>query len=261
MVKAIFFDIDGTLFFFRTHKIPQSTRDSLEKLRARGVKIFIATGRPKALMMEAVGDIEFDGYITLNGAYCFTADSKDIYKSRIPEEDLERLIVYSHDHPEIPFVFVYDDTWFLTRVNEAVREVARLIEIKIPPVFPAGYARGKEIMQIMGYFPEEESEDIFSHTLTHCEPMRWFPLFTDIIAKGNSKSRGIDKVLEYYGIDLKDTMAFGDGGNDIPMLSHVQTGVAMGNAAGKVQAAADYVTASVDDDGIAKALRHFGLEV
>lgn len=261
MVKAIFFDIDGTLVSFRTHEVPQSTRAALEKLRSQGVKIFIATGRPKALMTEAVGDIEFDGYITLNGAYCFTADNKDIYKNRIPEEDLERLIEYSHDHPEIPFVFVHDDTWFLTHVNEAVREVARLIEIEIPPIHPAEYARGKEIMQIMGYFPEEENEYIFSHTLTHCEPMRWFPLFTDIIAKGNSKSRGIDKILEYYGIDLKDTMAFGDGGNDIPMLSYVQIGVAMGNAAEKVQAVADYVTSSVDDDGIVKALRNFGFDI
>lgn len=259
MVKAIFFDIDGTLVSFRTHTVPQSTCDALKKLREQGVKVFIATGRPKKLMMEAVGHLEFDGYITLNGAYCFTADYKDIYKNGIPEEDVERLIAYSHEHPEIPFVFVHDNTWFLTCVNEAVRDVARLIEIEIPPVHPAEYARGKEIMQIMGYFPEEDDHEVFSHALTHCEPMRWYPLFADIIAKGNSKSHGIDKVLEYYGISLEETMAFGDGGNDIPMLSHVHIGVAMGNAAEKVRASADYVTTSVDEDGVANALRHFGL--
>lgn len=52
-------------------------------------------------------------------------------------------------------------------------------------------------------------------------------------------------------------MAFGDGGNDIPMLKHVGLGVAMGNAAPHIQAVADYITASVDDDGILKALQHF----
>ena len=259
MVKAIFFDIDGTLVSFRTHTVPQSACDALKVLRAKGVKVFIATGRPKQLMMEAVGHLEFDGYITLNGAYCFTADHRDIYKNGIPEEDVERLIAYSYEHPEIPFVFVHNDTWFLTRVNEAVKDVAKLIEIEIPPVYPVEYARGKEIMQIMGYFPEEEDCEVFSRALTHCEPMRWYPLFADIIAKGNSKSHGIDKVLEHYGIDLKDTMAFGDGGNDIPMLSHVHVGVAMGNASEKVRAAADYVTTSVDEDGVANALRHFGL--
>ena len=60
--------------------------------------------------------------------------------------------------------------------------------------------------------------------------MRWHPLFADIIARGNSKSHGIDQMLAYYGIDLKDTMAFGDGGNDIPMLKHVGMGIAMGNS-------------------------------
>ena len=89
--------------------------------------------------------------------------------------------------------------------------------------------------------------------------MRWYPLFADIIARGNSKSHGIDKVIAYYGIDLKDTMAFGDGGNDIPMLRHAGTGIAMGNAAPEVQAAANYVTTSVDENGILNALKHFGV--
>ena len=86
-----------------------------------------------------------------------------------------------------------------------------------------------------------------------------YPLFTDIISRGTSKSRGIDKVLEFYGIKLEDTMAFGDGGNDIPMLKHVNLGVAMGNASDTVQAAADYVTTSVDEEGIMRALQHFGI--
>ena len=54
-------------------------------------------------------------------------------------------------------------------------------------------------------------------------------------------------------------MAFGDGQNDIEMLRHAAVGVAMGNAAEEVRRAADYVTASIDDDGVALALRHFGL--
>ncbi|MDR3093560.1 MAG: HAD hydrolase family protein, partial [Bacteroidales bacterium] len=53
--------------------------------------------------------------------------------------------------------------------------------------------------------------------------------------------------------------AFGDGGNDISMLRHVAIGVAMGNATDDVKAQADYVTNSVDDDGIGNALRHFGV--
>ncbi len=259
MVKAIFFDIDGTLVSFKTHTIPASTRKALAQLREKEIKVFISTGRPKVLMMKAVGDLEFDGYITLNGACCFTADHHDIYKKGIPEDDVERLIEFNKRHPEIPFVFVHDDTWFITGVNESVRKVADLIEIDVPPVRPMEEARGKEILQIMGYFETGEDEEVFAHVLKHCEPMRWYPLFADIIARGNSKSHGIDKVIAYYGIDLQDTMAFGDGGNDIPMLRHAGIGVAMGNAAPEVQHASDYVTSPVDEDGIWHALKHFGL--
>lgn len=259
MTKAIFFDIDGTLVSFKTHRIPVSTREALKELHNKGIKIFIATGRPWCLIDNLDG-LDFDGYITVNGSYCFTADHQDIYKSYIPQEDIKRLINYHQTNPT-PFVFVYDNEMFVTSVNDRVQAVSDLIEIPVPRVAPIEEALGKEVLQTMGYFTAEEEKetDIFDKVLTHCEPMRWYPLFADIIARGNSKSTGIDKVLEYYGIDLKDTMAFGDGGNDVPMLKHVATGVAMGNAEEHVKAVADYVTTSVDEDGVANALKHFGL--
>ena len=84
-------------------------------------------------------------------------------------------------------------------------------------------------------------------------------MFADVIPAGSSKAVGIDKMLAYFGIPLADTMAFGDGGNDVSMLRHVGIGVAMGNAGDEARRAADYVTTSVDEDGILNALRHFGV--
>ena len=69
----------------------------------------------------------------------------------------------------------------------------------------------------------------------------------------------MDAVLEHFGFDLSESMAFGDGENDLPMLRHAHIGVAMGNADEFVKKQADYVTDSVDEDGILTALKHFEL--
>ena len=89
--------------------------------------------------------------------------------------------------------------------------------------------------------------------------MRWHPDFVDIISPGGGKDQGMDAILDFFGISLEDTMAFGDGENDIPMLVKAGVGVAVANAKDNVKAAADYIAPSVDEDGVAEALRHFSV--
>ena len=93
--------------------------------------------------------------------------------------------------------------------------------------------------------------------LSDCISGRWHPAFTDITADGADKGRGIELMAARFGISIDETMAFGDGGNDIPMLRRAGVGVAMGNAQPAIQAEADYVTTSVDDDGVRNALLHW----
>ena len=108
------------------------------------------------------------------------------------------------------------------------------------------------------FFDEKQEQEVRPF-LPNCEIGRWHPAFVDVSALGCNKQLGIDLMCRHFGIDVTDTMAIGDGGNDIPMLRHAGIGVAMGNANETVKAEADYVTDTVDQDGIAKALQHFGL--
>ena len=66
-------------------------------------------------------------------------------------------------------------------------------------------------------------------------------------------------MAHHMGFDSQRTMAFGDGGNDTSLVTTAGIGVAMGNALDSLKQAADFVTTSVDEDGIMNALLHFGL--
>lgn len=257
MIKAAFFDIDGTLVSFNTHRIPQSTLCALDELKRCGVKVFIATGRSWRQMQELRDFPKFDGYVLLNGSCCVTAEREIIYKNCISEDELDRLAEFCRGR-SFPVEFVYEDRESMTESTPLVESAWAKVNIPVPPVVPMDECSKKDVYQL-GVFlnREEEAEiNITEKVMPGCMTMRWSPDFFDIVPKGSCKSLGIDKIIEYYGIGLAETMAFGDGGNDIDMLRHVAVGVAMGNASDEVKAAADYVTTSVDEDGIYNAIQH-----
>lgn len=92
MIKALFFDIDGTLVSFNTHKIPDSTIQAIEQAKEKGIQVYISTGRPFSLInnIDEISHL-IDGYITVNGAYCFIGEQV-ISCSPIPVEDVLTLI-------------------------------------------------------------------------------------------------------------------------------------------------------------------------
>ena len=118
--------------------------------------------------------------------------------------------------------------------------------------------KGQRILQISPFITVEEEKKVMPR-LKHCMSNRWHPQFTDITVEGVDKSVGFQAMTSRLGIDPSRTFAIGDGGNDIPLLRAAGTGIAMGNADETTKESADFVTAHVDDDGFAKALRHFGL--
>ena len=261
MIKALFFDIDGTLVSFETHKIPASTLEALVAAKAKGMHIFIATGRPAVIInnLSALQERNLiDGYITMNGAYCFVEDTV-IYKSVIPATEVETMTAFCHER-NIPCILVGEHDICVNQPAEIVTEIFHR-QLKVVPIEAKPYAEalaGKAIYQMTPFINAEEEKEVLPD-VPNCEMGRWHPAFVDMTATGNTKQKGIDQIIRHFGIHLEETMAFGDGGNDISMLQHAGIGVAMGNAKEDVKAAADYVTTSVDEDGIANALKRFGI--
>ena len=95
--------------------------------------------------------------------------------------------------------------------------------------------------------------------LPGCVSSRWCPEFADITAKGVDKGKGLMAVISDQNLRIEETMAFGDGGNDMAIIRSAGLGVAMGNAGDSLKKVAGYVTDTVDDDGISKALQKFVL--
>ena len=106
--------------------------------------------------------------------------------------------------------------------------------------------------------PPERDEEL-RQAMPDCFVTRWCDVFCDIVPSNSSKPAGIRAALEHYGLRQEETIAFGDGGNDIPIIEYAGIGVAMGNATDDVKAAADYVTDTVDEDGVVTALQRFGV--
>lgn len=255
MIKAIFFDIDGTLVIFNTHHIPSSTFDALKKLKENDIKIFIATGRGKDGLF-VLNDFEFDGYITLNGQYCYTKD-KIIYENTIDKNDLKHLLEHLEEHP-FPCGFTEENTKYFNMRDERVDEIHKITHNDNHPAGDCSQVIHHKVYQCMCFVNEDEEKELLK-VMPHCIAARWHPLFCDISPIGGTKQNGIDQFLKYYHIDLSQTMAFGDGGNDKQMLEHVAISVAMGNANKELKQIADYITDDVDNDGIVKALKHYHL--
>lgn len=255
MVKIIFFDIDGTLVSFKTHTIPQSTINAIHHVREKGVKVWIATGRPLPFINNLEG-LEYDGIVSVTGAHCQTREGKVVFSQPVDKADIRRMVKRQYE-TGIAVTYAGNERAIVTApkgVPTVVTEVFDLLNLAAPKLYKPEEALTFDVMQVIAFFEEHETEDIMGNILQNCSDSRWHPAFADCVAKGVDKAVGIDKVLEYYGFDLSEAMAFGDGGNDITMLRHVGTGVAMGNASDEVKAAADIVTTSVDEDGISRIL-------
>ena len=256
-IQAVFFDIDGTLVSFKTHAIPPSTKEAINQLRNKGIKVVISTGR-SLRDINNLEDLEFDGFVTANGAYCVDSKGDVIAQHQFSKDNLERLAVYLKEKP-FACTFVTDQGNFINFADDMMLSLTKLVGITLPPVRPVAEIMVHNILQLDAYIDIAQETELLNHILMDCIGCRWHPVFVDINTNNCSKATGIDCFKVHFGIENGHTMAFGDGGNDISMLQHATIGVAMGNAKDQVKAAADYVTSSVDEDGIVKTLKHFNI--
>lgn len=251
-IKAAFFDVDGTLVSPRYANVPFSTRQTLNELHRSGIKTFLATGRHALeLKQMPVNSMRFDGYVTLNGQICLDEDKNMFYDSPICKQDID-VMIDAFKSKELPIMLVEKDRMYINFINDIVCKAQADIATPLPDI--EEYHGSHLIYQFIAYCDNEEAQKLID-PLRNCKMTFWNPNAVDIISKNGGKIRGIQEMLRKYGIRKDEMIAFGDGENDLDMLEFSKIGVAMGNADDKVKEKADYITASVDDDGIQKAIK------
>lgn len=255
MIKAIFFDVDGTLFSHTYKGISDSTKYSLDKLKEKGIKRIVATGRHMVELEKLLlTDIVFDGYITVNGQLCLDQEKRVVFANPILGTEKERLIQL-FSQKKLPLMFIEKDRMYINYLDESVRKAQTAISTPVPR---QGKYTGSEIYQAVAYISSEQEEALRAQ-FPEYKITRWNDYAVDILPYGSSKVMGIKEFLSKYNINQAETMAFGDGENDIEMLKYAKIGIAMGNAGKAAKANADYITNDIDQDGIKRALEHYRL--
>ena len=263
--RIIALDLDGTLTDSEK-KITPKTKEALHSLIRTGVRLVLASGRPVCGILpvaEELGLPQLGGYIlAFNGARMIECQSGEVIEETclstgqmreildFVEEQEAVCLTYDgadiiSEHPEDPYVQLEG------KINRAtVRGVDSLKEKATKPVNKYLIVGSPEKMERL----ELQAKERFGHELS---VFRSEPYFLEVLPKGLDKASALARLLEKTGEGRENLMAFGDGYNDISMMSYAGLGIAMGNAQEVVKKAADYVTLSNDEDGIAAALEHF----
>ena len=254
MIKAIFFDIDGTLLY-GDKGVPSKEIEDLKKLKEKGIKIVVCTGRAigevKPLHLDEYG---FDAYIALNGQTIFNSSYNLIYENLIDKDDFKKLIDIFNSK-DIVIGLSGEDGLYVNYVDDKVRLENKVLNIDLPRI---GNYHNEKIYQALAYCDENYKEKL-KKELVNSKITYWNDYGLDIFNKNGGKDKGVLEYIKMFDIGINETMAFGDSQNDKEMLKTVSIGVAMDNATEELKLVSDFVTKDLYDDGIDYALRKYGV--
>lgn len=276
-VKAVFFDIDGTLLT-DNRTVSKSTIQAINALKKNGIFVGLATGRDPNFVLKYMAGLSLDLAITYNGQYIFSRDQVH-FAQALDRGTLETFLE-----------LVESNQWDYSLglgtgvVGSGIMNVGTgHLVYRLTRMIPISWASGINFLinRLVRKFRPKDTDKIHSYldqpvyqvlllateSVTQRLALQFPTLgFTrssaygaDVISKGNSKLQGIQKLGEIYGFDTEEVMVFGDSNNDLEMLAGVQYAIAMGNATQQAKGTATYVTDTNNKDGIYKALVHFGL--
>lgn len=272
-IKMIGLDMDGTLLTTEK-KMTAYTKQILEKALEQGIEVVLSTGRSITGIPKELLEMPGMKYaVTINGARIIDLQINEvIYENTLSMETALKLLDIISEYDAIQEAFIdsvcYSTKEKLAHANDyflhpSIAEYVLKSRTPVDDVKATVLEKNKSVDKVNGMFRTAEDKKSSYELLSKVPGVvvvsslgnNW-----EINAEGTDKGNAMLRLGQLLGIKREEIMACGDGMNDIAMLKAVGLGVAMENAEPEVKEAADYITASNDEDGVAKAIEKFALE-
>lgn len=240
--KLIALDMDGTLLNDQ-QEISDENRAAIAKAQEQGVHVVLSTGRSLLTCREYAQSLQLSSYlITVNGSEIWDESGQLVERKLIDASHIEKMWNLTQEHKLNFWAVTTDKVWR----DEFPEDIASQEWLKFGYDIPDDALREEVLKQIAGISDFE----ISNSSLTNLE----------INALGINKAKGIMTVCERLGISMDEVIAMGDSLNDMAMIEAAGCGIAMGNAQEAVKEAADWVTDTNVNNGVAKAISHWVLK-
>lgn len=264
--KALALDIDGTLLNSEKEVTPEVFK-AVRRLQEAGVPVMIASGRPEqgiSHVARAIGMDSLGGYIlSFNGGKITEFKSGNVvYNKTIPIEYNQEIIDYAENIPEST-ILTYENGTIITEnpENQYVGVESRVVKMPVEKVYSlkerAVFPVNKFLIVGEPDVLRKEVKSMKERFEGRLNVFQSEPFFIEVVPLGIDKAESLDYLLGTLGLSGEELLACGDGGNDVTMIKYAGMGVAMENACEEVKKVADYITASCDNDGVAKAIDKF----
>ncbi|MFT0846285.1 Cof-type HAD-IIB family hydrolase [Actinomycetaceae bacterium L2_0104] len=259
--KVIFLDFDGT--YADDGVVPPGHVTAVREAQSNGHMVFLCTGRPRSGLGEHALAVGFDGLVCAAGGYVFV-DEQVLLDRRFPAELAERTLAVLEEHDAV-FILETPEAIYVPEASERIlRKLFTTHVDMIQTLKVEADVRGIPFSKITIVSSRKPIEELAAEIGDEVQAL---PSSTHQIhgASGElqlsdvHKAIGVELVAQYLGASMEDTIAFGDGMNDIEMLAHAGTGVAIQGGNSRVLEVADMVTPGPREEGLAKAFAELGL--
>lgn len=263
-IKMIVSDLDGTLLD-GAYRLSAENRAALQKAAARGVLVMLATGRMFCSAARYARELGLDSpVISYNGALVQTMDGAVLASAFLPPEVVTKTLRYIFSRGWYVQLYTAEGLFYAAE-TEAARVYRSASGVAGAAVGEGGLlarTEGVPKLLVVAENPAQTAPVIGELTRAlsgEVDVMASNPTYIEIVRPGVSKAAAMLAIAENRGIKTAEIMAMGDSGNDVAMLRAAGLGVAMGNASPAVREAADAVTARVEENGAALAVRRYVL--